>query len=133
MSDLQQGMDCPWFSSYDKGVPHDIVIPEGGLQNILDTAAETYGQREAIVFQNTHISYRELKELAEKLGRFAPAARGQAGRSRFHHAPESPSDIHRILGCHEGRSGRRHDQPSLYGIRADASDQGFRRKTSHHP
>ena len=32
MSDLQQGMDCPWFSSYDKGVPHDIVIPEGGLQ-----------------------------------------------------------------------------------------------------
>lgn len=60
-------MDCPWFSSYDKGVPHDIVIPEGGLQNILDTAAETYGQREAIVFQNTHISYRELKELAEKL------------------------------------------------------------------
>lgn len=67
MTDLQQGMDCPWFSSYDKGVPHDIVIPEGGLQNILDTAAETYGQREAIVFQNTHISYRELKELAEKL------------------------------------------------------------------
>ena len=67
MSDFQQGMDCPWFSSYDKGVPHDIVIPEGGLQNILDTAAETYGQREAIVFQNTHISYRELKELAEKL------------------------------------------------------------------
>ncbi len=67
MSDLQQGMDCSWFSSYDKGVPHDIVIPEGGLQNILDTAAETYGQREAIVFQNTHISYRELKELAEKL------------------------------------------------------------------
>ena len=67
MSDLQQGRDCPWFSSYDKGVPHDIVIPEGGLQNILDTAAETYGQREAIVFQNTHISYRELKELAEKL------------------------------------------------------------------
>ena len=67
MSYLQQGMDCPWFSSYDKGVPHDIVIPEGGLQNILDTAAATYGQREAIVFQNTHISYRELKELAEKL------------------------------------------------------------------
>ena len=67
MSDLQQGMDCPWFSSYDKGVPHDIVIPEGGLQNILDTAAEAYGQREAIVFQNTHISYKELKELAEKL------------------------------------------------------------------
>lgn len=67
MSDIQQGMDCPWFSSYDKGVPHDIVIPEGGLQNILDTAAETYGQREAIVFQNTHISYKKLKELAEKL------------------------------------------------------------------
>ena len=41
MSDLQQGMDCPWFSSYDKGVPHDIVIPEGGLQNILDTAADS--------------------------------------------------------------------------------------------
>ena len=67
MSDLQQGMDCPWFSSYDKGVPHDIVIPEGGLQNILDVAAETYGQRDAVVFQNTRISYKELKELAEKL------------------------------------------------------------------
>lgn len=67
MSDLQQDMDCPWFSSYDKGVPHDIVIPQGGLQNILDTAAETYGQRDAIVFQNTRISYKELKELAEKM------------------------------------------------------------------
>ena len=78
MSDLQQGMDCPWFSSYDKGVPHDIVIPEGGLQNILDTAAETYGQREAIVFQNTHISYRELKELAEKLA--ASLRRREIGR-----------------------------------------------------
>lgn len=78
MSDLQQGMDCPWFSSYDKGVPHDIVIPEGGLQNILDTAAETYGQREAIVFQNTHISYRELKELAENW----PLRSGGAGSGR---------------------------------------------------
>ncbi len=67
MSDLQQGINCPWFSSYDKGVPHDIVIPEGGLQNVLDNAAETYGQRNAIVFQNTSISYKELKELAEKL------------------------------------------------------------------
>ena len=66
MSDLQQG-DCPWFSSYDKGVPHEIELPRGGLQDVLDEAAATHGQRDAIVFQNTRISYKQLKELAETL------------------------------------------------------------------
>ena len=66
MSDLQPDY-CPWFSSYDKGVPHEITIPNGGLQNVLDEAAATYGQRDAVVFQNTRISYAELKKLAEIL------------------------------------------------------------------
>lgn len=64
MSDLQ-GSEFPWFASYDKGVPHEIVLPEGGLGTILDTAAADYGQRDAVVFQNTRISYSQLKILAE--------------------------------------------------------------------
>ncbi len=67
MNDLQQDAGCPWFSSYDKGVPHDIEIPQGGLQSVLDTAAREFGQRDAIVFQNTRISYKKLKDLAETL------------------------------------------------------------------
>ena len=66
MNDLQQDA-CPWFSSYDNGVPHDIEIPQGGLQTVLDAAAATYGQRDAVVFQNERISYARLKELAETL------------------------------------------------------------------
>lgn len=64
MSDLQ-GSEFPWFASYDKGVPHEIVLPEGGLGTILDNAAADYGQRDAVVFQNTRISYSQLKVLAE--------------------------------------------------------------------
>ena len=67
MSDLEQGGGFPWFSSYDKGVPHEIVLPEGGLGTILDNAAASYGQRDAVVFQNTRISYSQLKVLAETL------------------------------------------------------------------
>lgn len=67
MSDLEQGGGFPWFSSYDKGVPHEIVLPEGGLGTILDNAAASYGQRDAVVFQNNRISYSQLKVLAETL------------------------------------------------------------------
>lgn len=65
MRDLEQGGGFPWFSSYDKGVPHEIVLPEGGLGTILDNAAASYGQRDAVVFQNNRISYSQLKILAE--------------------------------------------------------------------
>ena len=57
----------PWFSFYDKGVPHTVSVPETGLAEVLDRTAAEYGRREAVVFQNRHITYVELQVLAEQM------------------------------------------------------------------
>lgn len=67
MNDLHQNCDCPWYSFYDEGVPHAIVVPEQGLACILDEAAARHGNREAVVFQNGRITYSQLKDQAEAL------------------------------------------------------------------
>lgn len=133
MSDLQQGMDCPWFSSYDKGVPHDIVIPEGGLQNILDTAAETYGQREAIVFQNTHISYKELKELAEKLAASLRRRGVRPGDRVSIMLPNLPQTFIAFWGVMKAGAVAVMTNPLYMESELTHQIKDSRRKTSHHP
>lgn len=63
----QYPTEYPWFSSYDEGVAHTVDIPEMGLATVLDRTAAEYGKRDAILFQNTRISYLELQIQAERL------------------------------------------------------------------
>ena len=64
--------EYPWLRSYDTCVVHTIQIPHTGLPAILDQVAHDFGSRCAIEFQNTKISYQQLKDLSE---RFAASLR----------------------------------------------------------
>ncbi|MHA2207373.1 MAG: long-chain-fatty-acid--CoA ligase, partial [Candidatus Thorarchaeota archaeon] len=57
----------PWLKHYDKGVPPNIDYPEINLYEILDNAADGYGGRPAIWFQKRRITYKEFRDIADRL------------------------------------------------------------------
>lgn len=62
----------PWLRHYTSDTPRDVPLFEAPLHTLLDRAAERYPRRQAVVFQNTRITYAALLEQAE---RFAGALR----------------------------------------------------------
>ncbi len=65
----------PWLASYPPDVPHEIVIPEGGVADQLKRAAERWPDRPAMVFALAPGIDRTwtFRELWESTGRFAAA------------------------------------------------------------
>lgn len=57
----------PWLKHYDEGVPPHIDYPEINLYEILDNAAHDFGGRPAIWFQKRRITYKEFKDIADRL------------------------------------------------------------------
>ncbi len=57
----------PWLKNYDEGVPAHIEYPEINLYEILDDAAKDYGGRPAIWFMKRRITYKEFKDVADRL------------------------------------------------------------------
>ena len=57
----------PWLKNYDEGVPHHIEYPEINLFELLDNSAKDFGGRPAIWFQKRRITYKEFKEVADRL------------------------------------------------------------------
>jgi long-chain acyl-CoA synthetase len=57
----------PWLKNYDEGVPEHIDYPEMNLYEILDNAAKDFGGRPAIWFQKRRITYKEFKDIADRL------------------------------------------------------------------
>lgn len=55
----------PWFDHYDAFVPHTASVWNKPLYAMLDEAAEKYPNRYALIFQNTRITYKKLRERAE--------------------------------------------------------------------
>ncbi|MGE9986019.1 long-chain-fatty-acid--CoA ligase [Desulfovibrio sp. SGI.169] len=55
----------PWFAHYEDFVPRSAEIWEKPLYTMLDMAAEAYPHRNALIFQNTRITYKSLRERAE--------------------------------------------------------------------
>lgn len=55
----------PWLEHYEDFVPHEVTIWDRPLYAMLDDAAERYPQRLAVIFQNTRITYKALREKAE--------------------------------------------------------------------
>ena len=62
----------PGLAHYEDFVPHKVRLWDRPLYAMLDDAAENYPQRLAVIFQNTRITYRALRDRAE---RFAGALR----------------------------------------------------------
>lgn len=55
----------PWFAHYEDYVPRVVDVWDKPLYCLLDEAAESWPLRKAIIFQNTSITYRALREKAE--------------------------------------------------------------------
>lgn len=58
-------LNRPWFAHYDAFVPRVTEIWNKPLYAMLDEAAETYPHRNALIFHNTRITYKQLRERAE--------------------------------------------------------------------
>ncbi len=57
----------PWHRSYDEGVPPSIPFQDLTLPQWLERAAERYGDRPALIFQNYRLTYRQLKDQVDRL------------------------------------------------------------------
>jgi long-chain acyl-CoA synthetase len=57
----------PWLKFYDKGVPTHIDYPEMPLYEFLDNAAKDFGSRTAIYFLKRRMSYKEFKDITDRL------------------------------------------------------------------
>ncbi|MFX0008036.1 MAG: long-chain fatty acid--CoA ligase [Promethearchaeota archaeon] len=57
----------PWLKNYDKGVPSSIDYPEMNIYKFLDNSTNEFGSRTAIWFMKNKISYKKLKDIAERL------------------------------------------------------------------
>ncbi|RDE15323.1 MAG: long-chain fatty acid--CoA ligase [Candidatus Thorarchaeota archaeon] len=57
----------PWLKHYDQGVPEHIDYPEMNLYEILDNSANDFGGCTAIWFMKRKISYKEFKDIADRL------------------------------------------------------------------
>ncbi len=57
----------PWLKHYDKDVPPSIEYPEMNLYEFLDNSAKKYGRKTAIWFMKNKISYKQFKDIADRL------------------------------------------------------------------
>ncbi|MFX1548763.1 MAG: long-chain fatty acid--CoA ligase [Promethearchaeota archaeon] len=57
----------PWLEFYDEGVPKNIDYPKINVYEFLDNSAKDFGSRTAIWFMENKISYKKLKDMAERL------------------------------------------------------------------
>ena len=55
----------PWQAHFDGDAPASFDIVPQSLQGYLDRAAENFGNRKAIIFQNMTMTYRQLPDKAE--------------------------------------------------------------------
>ena len=57
----------PWLKSYDEGVPPHIDYPEMNIYEFLDRATDDFGRNTAIWFMKNKISYKEFKDIVDRL------------------------------------------------------------------
>ena len=60
-------VEKPWLKNYDPGVPPHIEYPKMNIYEFLDNSANDFGGRTAIWFLKNKISYKKLKDLADRL------------------------------------------------------------------
>ncbi|MFO7795356.1 MAG: long-chain fatty acid--CoA ligase [Promethearchaeia archaeon] len=60
-------VEKPWLKHYDKEVPHHIDYPEINIKEFLDSAAKDFGRNTAIWFMKNKISYKDFKDIADRL------------------------------------------------------------------
>jgi long-chain acyl-CoA synthetase len=67
MSAIETYLAKPWLAHYPKGVPATVEVPLKSVAQAFDEATERAPERPAVVFYGRSISYRELREAADRL------------------------------------------------------------------
>jgi long-chain acyl-CoA synthetase len=67
MSAIETYLAKPWLAHYQKGVPHSVDVPLMSLPQAFDQATERSAGRTAVVFYGRSITYRELRDAADRL------------------------------------------------------------------
>ncbi|MFX1366507.1 MAG: long-chain fatty acid--CoA ligase [Promethearchaeota archaeon] len=67
MSENNPYASKPWLKYYDEGVPTTIDYPEMNISEFLDKSVKEFGNRTVIWFLKEKISYKKLKDLADRL------------------------------------------------------------------
>jgi long-chain acyl-CoA synthetase len=57
----------PWLKHYDFWVPDEMNFPRQPVHQILDLSALQFGDRPAVAFRNTQLTYGEIKVLVDRL------------------------------------------------------------------
>ena len=57
----------PWLKFYQKGVPPSLEIPIRSVPEVFDEVTERFAERSAVVFYGREITYRELRDSADRL------------------------------------------------------------------
>ncbi|HKU47491.1 MAG TPA: long-chain fatty acid--CoA ligase [Burkholderiales bacterium] len=67
MSAIEAYLAKPWLAHYQKGVPADVEVPPKSVGQAFDEATARAPERAAVVFYGRSLSYRELREAADRL------------------------------------------------------------------
>ena len=83
----------PWHSHYDAGVPATLDYEELALPAFLARTAERAPDRTALVFLNTSLTYRELKQEVDRLANAFAALGVKRGSRVAIHLPNLPQTV----------------------------------------
>ena len=83
----------PWLKSYPEEVPAQIDIPELSVPDLFAEIVEKYGSRPALIFYGKKITYRELKELVDRMATALADMGIQKGNTVALHLLNSPQYV----------------------------------------
>src|SRR2546428_1781264 len=60
-------LEKPWLKFYPKGVPATVEVPRKSVSQVFDEATDRWADRAAVAFYGREITYRELRDGADRL------------------------------------------------------------------
>lgn len=90
----QTALDArPWLRHYEPGVPHTLTYPARPLQHLLDDAADRFPDRPAVTFFGRDLTYRTLRDLADRFAGGLRALGLRPGGRVSLHLPNCPQFV----------------------------------------
>lgn len=83
----------PWLRHYEPGVPQSISYPFHPVQHLLDHAADQFADRPAVTFFGRDLTYRDLRDLADRFAGGLRALGLQPGDRVSLHLPNCPQFV----------------------------------------
>lgn len=82
-----------WLKSYEPEVPEHLDYPEKVLPVILEEMIQKFGDRDAIIFKGTHITFKELNAAIDRFGAALQGLGVKKGSRVAVHLPNCPQYV----------------------------------------